>query len=219
MFAFDYLKKNDIEKTLSRGINEIADKFEAEEKEKAIKATIERNRESYNVFYLASMHDDSATDHEPYQGKMYIDEGWRSVVKDENTLKAISDYVARNGVLTFQYITDRPVWLLTRPNCRHYVRTMDSEEVLTNSVSSLINKYGMHTAIGKRSYVQTIRHSTNKKWYKDIRNAELLLEKYKERLKLHEAMNKVGSTPILEAAIQKDKILIAKWEKYIKDHK
>ena len=83
----------------------------------------------------------------------------------------------------------------------------------------LLAKNKMYTAIGNREYLQTIQHATNKEWYQDVRNAQILLEKYEERLSLHQGMYATIKNDILKKAIAKDKMLIEKWKKYLESKK
>lgn len=221
IFVFDLIKKKDVEKSLSKEITSQLDRDEGKRKKDGLKASVDENRKEENpkIFYLASKHNDCALDHKDYQGKMYIDEKWESVIQDERLKKKVSKYVKRNNVRTMQWVMGRPVWFITRPNCRHYFKAIDTKEALKRSVKSLLKKHKMKTAIGNREYLQTLKHPTDRKWYQDIRNAELLLEKYKERLKLHQDMYRESKNEILAMAIQKDKMLIAKWEEYIRSRK
>lgn len=219
IFVFDLLKKYKVEKELSKQITKETDKSEGDTKDKLIAEKIKENRQLENpkIFYLASQHKDSASDHAPYQGKMYVDEKWRSVIKDKDLSVTIQNYISSHSVKTVQWVMGEPVWFITRPNCRHYFMELGTVEVLGLSKTKLLEKYKMETAIGNREYLQTIKHSTSKEWYKDVRNAQLLLEKYKERLALHQEMYKTMPNDIIKKAIAKDKMLIDKWEKYIND--
>ena len=62
-------------------------------------------------FYMASWHADSATDHAPYQGKLYY---------DANTTGEALKYAQQHNLKTLQWVTGEPVWFVTRPYCRHY---------------------------------------------------------------------------------------------------
>lgn len=220
IFAFDLIDRNKIEKRLSHDIVKAADKTEGDFKQEIMDGSIADNRamETPRIFYLASRHKDSASDHADYQGKVYIDEQWRSVVKDKELQREISEYIKQNNIHTLQWVMGAPVWFITRPNCRHYFKTVDTDEILATPKTKLLEKYKMRTAIGDRQYLQTINHSTSKQWYEDIRNAQLLLEKYKERLNLHKQMYAAVKNPIVKNAINKDRMLIDKWEEYI-NHK
>ena len=221
IFAFDLLHKNEVEKKLSHQITVQADKIEGDTKIEVIGKNLEHNRslENPKIFYLASQHKDSATDHRDYQGKMYIDENWRSAIKEEEQIKAIEQYITQNSVKTVQWVTGKPVWFITRPNCRHYFMELGVNEVIKTSRTKLLKQHKMDTAIGDRQYLQTIKHATSREWYDEVRNAQILLEKYKERLKLHQDMYSATPNRIIKNAIAKDKMLIEKWQKYIDSKK
>lgn len=219
IFVFDLINKIKIEKKLSHEITEASDKIEGDFKQEVIGGHLEENRHLANpkIFYLASQHKDSASDHAPYQGKMYIDEKWRSSITDREQIIQIEKYISQHDVKTVQWVMGEPVWFITRPNCRHYFTALTVNEVLGTSKTKLLEKHKMDTAIGNREYLKTIKHSTDKSWYKDVRNAQLLLEKYKERLHLHQEMYASSKNEIIRKAIIKDKMLIEKWEKYLNE--
>lgn len=230
-FAFDLLKKGNFEAKMSSEIRKEAENNETDGKDKAINGILDENlKESKEavsdefpdtskimIFYLASAHKDSASDHAPYQGKVYIDEKWESIPMPYGLHNAIAYYVKSHDVKTVQWVTGKPVWFITRPNCRHYFKELSVKEVLAESKTALLKKYDMKTAIGDRQYLQTIKHSTSKEWYNDVRNAQLLLNSYKERLSLHEQMYKENPCALIKSAIAKDKMLITKWEAFISE--
>ena len=217
IFVYDLLKKYKVEKKLSHEINVEADKTEGTLKVEGIEGAINYNRDlkSPRVFYLASQHKDSASDHEPWQGKMYVDEKWKSVIQDKDLKEQIGKYIQENDVRTVQWVTGKPVWFITRPNCRHYFQSMTVEEVLTKSRTQLLKDHNMTRAIGNREYLQTIKHARNKNWYQDVRNAEIILGKYQDRLKLHQDLYNARPNTLIKEAIAKDKMLIEKWKKFI----
>lgn len=202
---------------LTQNIYKFVTKKEDKRKIDILKDELKENRKLENpkIFYLASEHNDSAEDHKDYQGKIYIDEKWKSLIKDKSLKEEIERYIQLNNTKTFQWVTFKPVWFITRPNCRHYFKSLTSDEVLRNTRRNLINKYNMHTAIGDREYLQTIRHSTNKEWYDDIRNSQLILAKYKQRLSYHRELARNYPSDLLQNAIRKDIFLINKWQDYI----
>lgn len=215
ILVFDLINKVKVEKRLSHEITLEADKQESKSKEETFKNSYENNRKNERIFYLASWHKDSASDHRDYQGKIYIDEKWRNVIQDKELKERVRNYVQTHQVKTVQWVTGKPVWFITRPNCRHYFKELGVDEVLGESVKSLLEKHNMESAIGKREYLQTINHSMNKEWFDDVRNAELLVDKYRNRLALHEAMWKNEPNQVLSNAIKKDTLLIKKWRNYI----
>ena len=86
-----------------------------------------RARPTPIVFYLVSSHQNPAKDHEPLQGTVLIDRFWRSASGGD---ERIADYVRANGTLTVQEAIQGPYWLLTRPNCHHWLQPVSTEEVL-----------------------------------------------------------------------------------------
>lgn len=229
----EMFKKNKVDTNINQKILKITNDIETLEKANTIKEELKENRKNKGVidtrdfgyisvskmFYLCSSHDDCAEDHLPYQGKMYIDEKWQSLVHSPQEKALIQLYISKHNIQSLQMVMDKPVWLITRPNCRHFFKALPTEEVLKYDIKVLTKNYKTHRAIGDRQYLQTLRHSTNKKWYEEIRNAELILEKYKERLNLHQELYKKFKSLLVKNAIQKDKMLIAKWNKYIEQRK
>lgn len=147
------------------------------------------------LFFLVSKHDDCAKDHEDYQGKIYVNENWRSMTKDPR----VAMYISTNRIRTFQWVTGKPVYMITRPYCRHYFREVSANEVLSNSVNALLNKHHMHEKEGERGVSQTL----------PSRMAEL----YLDRLDYLSEMYKVSPCEELQNYINKTVFLIHKWRK------
>lgn len=147
------------------------------------------------LFFLVSKHDDCAKDHEDYQGKIYVNENWRSMTKDPR----VAMYISTNRIRTFQWVTGNPVYMITRPYCRHYFREVSASEVLSNSVNALLNKHHMHEKEGERGVSQTL----------PSRMAEL----YLDRLDYLSEMYKVSPCEELQNYINKTVFLIHKWRK------
>ena len=112
--------------------------FEANEKEKIINNYLEHNRELENpkIIYLASRHDDSAEDHRDYQGMFYFDENWKQYIKERT--QEVQDFIDAFKMKSFQWVTHRPVWFITRPHCRHYFKAITIDEAMTSSISELL---------------------------------------------------------------------------------
>lgn len=103
------------------------------EKKAAVK---EELRSGNTIFFLCSSHRNSAPDHEPYQGKMYIDRFWRGKV-DGKDYRAVLSYVRNHDVQTVQEILGDPVYLTTRPYCKHYFIPIPTATVLGSSVRKI----------------------------------------------------------------------------------
>lgn len=234
-FTYKLIEDKKVEKNLSVVITTEADKQEGDSKNLILTDELrerinqarrdilkEEDERAFDtsklmIFYLASAHKDSASDHKDYQGKMYVDANWTSLPLYYGLKNAIAYYIKRNNVQTVQWVTGKPVRFITRPNCRHYFQNLSVKEVLATARTKLLDQYDMKTAIGDRQYLQTIKHSTDKEWYDDVRNAQLLLASYKERLSLHQSMYKANPCSLLKKAIDKDRMLIKKWEAYINE--
>lgn len=222
--VFAALNSLKVENKLSKQITKYTDKIEGEMKVGALadelSTNIEKTKEeskkedidldNLKIFYLASWHQDSAKDHKDYQGKIYVDENWEKVNLPFQIKNAIRYYIKSHRVKTMQWVIGSPVWFITRPNCRHYFKNVSVKEVLDSSSKDLIKKYDLSTAIGNRQYLQTLKHKDADK----LRNAELMLEAYKRRLKLHQELYKANPNNLIKSAIVKDKMLISKWQKY-----
>lgn len=195
--------------------NKVVIDYEADNKKELIDRQLKHNRKLENpkIFYLCSHHKDCAKDHLHYQGKIYVDEKWESYIKDKELKKQIQKYIALHNIETFQWVTSQPVWMITRPNCRHYFKALTVSEVLGNSVKTLIQNNKMTHTIGKR-VTQTIAHSTKDEWYTRT-NIEAIIKQYKDRLEFHQELYKVRKVDIIKRAIEKDKFLIQKWQKFL----
>ena len=162
-------------------------KKELELKDLAIQDEIKKAREEGKIFYLVSKHSDSAKDHIDYQGKIYIDEEWEKI---DNSAK---DYIEKNNFNTIQWVTSKPVYMITRPNCRHYFKAIEKDKVIKNSIDELIKENNLYSEKGHQILQTTIK------------------EKYQERLKYHLELYKINKTDLLKKAIAKDRFLINKW--------
>lgn len=162
------------------------------------------------VFYLCSWHGDCAQDHVDWQGKLYYDRFWRRHVKDKQTQERVLGFIEANGMMSLQWITNKPVWLITRPNCRHYFEQVTIKEALGKSTDELLDERGMKRQYGERGTNQTIRHSTQEGWY-TRENVLNIIQKYKERLALHQRMYEIQPSETLKGYMEKDKRLIKKW--------
>ena len=163
-------------------------KFESEEKDKALEDGFKENRKSGRIFYVASRHADSAEDHKDWQGKIYVDRYWHNYDTDGS----IARYIKENDIRTVQWVTGKPVWFITRPNCRHYFTAYTFDEIMSGRYTVPNRKIG-----DKR--LQT--------------PAETNLAYYQDRLRLLTDMYHKYATENLKRQINKTKILISKWKK------
>lgn len=165
-----------------------------DEKEAFIMSDLQANAMNKKWFYLCSSHSDSAKDHAPWQGKVYIDDN----CDDERCLALAREYHMKS----YQWVIGKPVWMVTRPNCRHYFKALTYNEVVGKSYDSLVKEHKMHRTIGDRPIMQTLRGGEN---------IDVVIKSYEERLKLHLSMNRVRPNEFLKRAIDKDRLLLKKW--------
>lgn len=166
-------------------INEELRKQEEKDKKQYIKDLLDTK----DIFYIASAHDDSAEDHKPYQGKVYVDRYWYQKTRSDE----VRQYVKKNKIRTLQWVTGKPVWFVTRPHCRHYFIKVPVSKVLEGDFKV------PHREVGERGAIQTPKGKT--------------LAYYEERLKLYKKLYEVRPTQALKDLIVKTEILIQKWKK------
>lgn len=92
------------------------------------------------IFFLCSTHHKPAPDHEAYQGKIYVDRYWRGKIGG-GQYRAVLSYIKNHSVGTVQNIVGEPIYLTTRPYCKHYFIPIETDTVLGSSVRSLQNRY------------------------------------------------------------------------------
>lgn len=230
LWATQFLKKE-------RAFEETGKAIQAEAREKETEAKIslienardeaeeERNQSEISdyradlnakIFYLCSKHDDCAEDHEAYQGKIYYDHFWKRYIKSEYARDLVSKHIDLYEMQEYQKVLSRPVWLITRPNCRHYFKQISLNDILSEpTLEGLLDAYGMHHEVGLRGENQTLRHPTSKEWYTK-ENVLAIIKKYRERLAYHQKLYDKRPNDQLKNLIFKDKTLIRKWERYLK---
>lgn len=187
---------------------------EADGKDLLLNDILRINRLRKRIFYISSGHSDCAKDHKDWQNKIYIDENWQNYVDDENLKAQITQYVIMNNVKTYQWVIGKPVWLVTRPNCRHYFKALEISDVLGHNVQELVRNHKMYRKKGGKNLTKSIYHDTRRVWYtKD--NMLDIIQKYEERLEFHKVLYSINKrSQDLKRAIEKDRLLIRKWKQY-----
>ena len=149
---------------------------------------------SDSPFYLCSSHEKPAKDHAEWQGRVYYDENWESngSYSDQEKI-SIRAYIRNHKLRSVQWVTGPPVYMIFRPNCKHYLRPMPLREVLRSSSRSLLKKHGM------------IREDP------PATEQRLNYRIYYNRLKVEEELNQYVPCEQLKKDMQRDKKLIDKW--------
>lgn len=190
-------------------------KIEEKGKKQIVKDMFKINRKEHKIFYLCSQHNDCAKDHKDFQGKTYVDKYWRDYVKDADEQDQVATYIARFQVGTIQDIMGKPVWLITRPNCRHYFKAFTISEVVDTPTRVLLKNNDMIENKKKQEFA-TLSHPTKKQWY-TIENINSLINRYTERFEYHKMMFQVNKDQVFKDLMNKDRALINKWNTYLKN--
>lgn len=92
------------------------------------------------IFFLCSVHDKPAEDHKKWQGQIFVDRFWRTKVNGEYYYPVLS-YIKNRKIRTVQWVMGNPVWMTTRPNCKHYFIPLSIPEVLGSSPKALAERH------------------------------------------------------------------------------
>ena len=123
---------------ISTGARVAKSKSNLRKKKQAIRLQLQ---DEDQIFFICSQHEKPAKDHADYQGKIYVDRFWRQKVSDENRYAVLS-YIRNHNVLTVQEIMGSPVYLITRPNCKHFFIPLGTDEVLHSSIKKIREEIG-----------------------------------------------------------------------------
>lgn len=178
-------QSNDLAKKI---INHDTQERAERDKSRTMDDFVSENRENGKWFYLASSHDDCAKDHKDWQGKLYV---------DEKAPPEVIEYAKARALYTLQWVMDRPVWFVTRPNCRHYFVAMGIREAKRSTIGKLKKRHKTHTREGDREF-QTPRHA--------------MVQEYEDRLRMLRALYRERPTEKLKAEILKAELLVKKWK-------
>ena len=107
-------------------------------KKKQVRAMLKDNNV---VFMFCSQHEKPAKDHAMFQGRVYVDRFWRTKV-DSSLIYPIQSYIKNRKIKTVQEIMGAPVYLITRPNCKHYFIPLETSTVLRSSLAKLRKDIG-----------------------------------------------------------------------------
>ena len=126
----------------STGINKIQEHADSRRRKTGLAQEMRGHRARTGVFYLLSSHSNPAEGHAPYQGQIFVDRFWKSVTSDDPELqKKVRAYIRNHDTLTVQEIIKSPVYMITRPYCKHFFIELDTDEVLNNGVKKIRNNH------------------------------------------------------------------------------
>ena len=158
-------------------------------------------------FYLCSSHADCADDHAQWQGKIYFDESWRQFVKPEY-YDVVGKMIQNKNLKSYQFVKGKPVYMATRPNCRHFFTPISVEQALGQSPQTLLKDLNLKKGEYKKEYYEGL---------KEQRNNERNIIKYKDRKELHEQQLAQAKTKeekiMLQNNISRDILYVRKWQR------
>ena len=99
---------------------------------------LQRGRVDPVVFYLVSSHQKPQPAHEPLQGTVLIDRYWNAATGGD---ERIEGYLKTHKVHTVQWAMGAPHYLISRPNCRHYLIPLKTEEVVSSTVKQIRSRH------------------------------------------------------------------------------
>lgn len=186
--VYGYLRKQfDV---LEHNKNELANEYEYRAKDDEVRGLLE----SGSIFYLCSSHINPAKDHADWEGKIYVDEDWMDKC-DDSDKKRIAAYIRNHKIVSVQWVTGAPVWLVYRPNCKHYLIPVSVDEVLGNSAKKLLKEHDMYM---ENEPEQSYEYGQYKTYY--------------ERSKMLQYLKKMFDAEDLDKDLRNTNKLVKKWD-------
>lgn len=186
--VYGYLRKQfDV---LEHNKNELANEYEYRAKDDEVRGLLE----SGSIFYLCSSHINPAKDHADWEGKIYVDEDWMDKC-DDSDKKRIAAYIRNHKIVSVQWVTGAPVWLVYRPNCKHYLIPVSVDEVLGSSAKKLLKEHDMYM---ENEPEQSYEYGQYKTYY--------------ERSKMLQYLKKMFDAEDLDKDLRNTNKLVKKWD-------
>jgi len=156
------------------------------------------------VFYLYNSMQDCAKDHQDYQGQYYYDARWESFDLKKDVKDKIAEHISSKNMMSVQEVEGAPIYLGTRPNCRHKKISVSIEQVLGTSAEKLENELGISYGYFKKDkYIATAEHRKN----------ERNIREYRDRMNQYKELAKQDPTnQNYKLEIVRNRKLIKKWE-------
>ena len=127
------------------------------------------------IFYVCDHFADSAPDHAPDQDRLYYN-------PECDIPKEVMDFIQANNVLSMVEVQQGHPFLCTRPNCRHNLHAITTEQAMGKSVDEIQKEQEIHFGTYKASnYARLMEQRANeraiRKWKLEKENAQLLGQK------------------------------------------
>ena len=92
-------------------------------------------------FFICSSHAKPAKDHADWEGKLYFNQDWLDNHQEDSELARVRRIIAARKLISVQEVTGPPVYLVTRPNCKHFFIPVEIDEVVGHSNKQLLREH------------------------------------------------------------------------------
>lgn len=150
---------------------------------------------SSGIFFLCTSHERCAEGHEPYQGKVFVSSEWRSRCSGKKERRRVAAWIREHGCLTVEEAVSGPIWLITRPNCRHRLIPIPTDEALGSTEEGILRSHPEAEVGAPRR--DPYRYGMYRMYY--------------ERLRLLDGLRKACPCDELERDARKTRALMKKW--------
>lgn len=134
--AKKYVAEDNIDGLIST-MNRLERKAGSREKKEEARVMLSLHNADYDIngiFFVCSAHKNPAKDHKTWEGKVYYNRDWRKKELPGWVVEAVSKYIVKHGCKSVQWALGKPVYLTTRPYCRHFFTEVETLKVLTENV-------------------------------------------------------------------------------------
>ena len=154
-------------------------------------------------FFICSSHVNPAKDHADHEGKLYYNADWfREVDADPDVVARARRIIRSRKLISVQEITGAPVYLVTRPNCKHFFIPVEIDDVVGKSNKQILKEH--------KGYMPNEEPiSYEKRQYRA----------YYDRLKVLLELRNVTPSEELEKDIKDTRRLCRKWANRIRSSK
>lgn len=124
--------------------NELARSVEQREKHDTLfhPVTGQINQNRASPFWICSSHANPAKDHAAHEGKLYYNQDWIDDPNQDPAAKARALRIIRSRkMISIQEVTGAPVYLVVRPNCKHFFIPVEINEVVGRSNKQLLKEH------------------------------------------------------------------------------
>ena len=145
------LSLNNTYDRLLKAVRRIQKELDLKEKQDNLRAMLQAQD---IIFFACSIHTNPAEDHKDWQGVIFVDRFWRTKVRGY-TYRAVEAYIRNHGTKTVQEIVGPPVYLTTRPYCKHFFIPLETSAVLRSSarrISESLAKVGSSVLFDRKEY-------------------------------------------------------------------